>query len=656
MGAFGYPRRVLIRIPSRGIEKVIAVSLVKDAILDQKIPFACIIVGAATLIASLLWDAAWILVFVPILICGVPIVWGAIVGVVKEHDITADVLVSVAIVASVIIEEYDAAAEIAIIMQIGAFLEEATVNHANASIMRLVGMRPATARVVSDGTESIVPVEDVKLGDVVRIVPGEVVPVDGIVRSGTTSVNNSILTGESVPLDVGPGDRVSSGTVNMYGSVDIDVDRVGDDTTIARMARIIENADAGKSKVVRTADKWAVYIVIIAFAVSILTYVAFQDIIRSVTVLVVFCPCALILATPTAIMAAAGNMSKRGILVKDGGAVERMATVDILLMDKTGTLTMGEIVCHGFTSSSPDVDPSRLAELVSAVESRSEHPLGKAISSYREGPVPEVEDFEYRPGRGVSGIVGGVPVTAGNETLMRETCPVGLDETLAMAESARNDGFTVVLAGMGDRTVGFATLSDTLKQGSADTVADLRSLGLSTIMLTGDTQQVARKMADAIGMDDVVWECLPEDKLRTVTSLEKEGRTCMVGDGINDAPSLKRADVGIAMGGIGNEMATESADIVFVDDDISKLGGVVRLSRRTLLTIKVGIAFSLVLNSIAMIMAVFGLMGPIGGALVHNIGSVIVILMAAMLLRYEPRSSMKGSGRRQEGEVQRSAA
>lgn len=621
---------------------MIGVSLVKDAIMDQKIEFSCIVIGIVALVASFIADWAWPLVFVPIAICGIPIIWGAIVGVVKEHDITADVLVSVAIVASVIIGEYDAAAEIAIIMQIGGFLEEATVNHTNASIMRLVGMKPATARVVRNGVETTVPVEEVMLGETVRIVPGEVVPVDGIVTSGATSVNNSILTGESVPRDVAVGDRVSSGTVNMYGSVDIEVDRVGDDTTIARMARIIENADAGKSKVVRTADRWAVYIVIIAFTIAILSYVVFQDIYRSVTVLVVFCPCALILATPTAIMAAAGNMSKRGILVKDGGAVERMASVDTLLMDKTGTLTTGNIVCHGFTSTDPDVDAETLEDLVSAVESRSEHPLGRAITAAHQSEPGEVTDFEYMPGRGVSGVAFGRTVTAGNEGLMREMCPDNLDETVATAAKVREDGYTVVLAGVDGRTVGFAVLSDTLKDDSVETVADMRSLGLKTIMLTGDTHQVARKMADTLGMDDVVWECLPEDKLRTVVSLEESGRTCMVGDGINDAPSLKRADVGIAMGGIGNEMATESADIVFVDDDISKIGGVVRLSRRTLLTIKAGITFSIVLNSVAMVMAVFGLMGPIAGALVHNIGSVIVIIMAALLLRYDCWRSADG--------------
>lgn len=611
------------------------VSLVKDAILDQKIPFACIIIGTIALFASFIAEWAWPIVFIPILICGVPIIWGAIVGVVKEHDITADVLVSVAIVASVLIGEYDAAAEIAIIMQIGGFLEEATVNHANASIMRLVSMRPATARVVTDGIERVVPVGEVAMGDTVRIVPGEVVPVDGVVISGNTSVNNSILTGESVPSDVGPGDRMSSGTVNMFGSVDIRVDRVGDDTTIARMTRIIENADAGKSKVVRTADRWAVYIVVIAFAVSILAYLAFQDIYRSVTVLVVFCPCALILATPTAIMAAAGNMSKRGILVKDGGAVERMASVDTLLMDKTGTVTTGRIVCHGFESTFASHDAETIASAVSSVESRSEHPLGKAVTVAHQGPLDEVDGFEYIPGRGVSGTVRGMKVTAGNEALMRERCPANLDRTLEVCERVREEGFTVILAGIDGTTAGFAILSDTLKDESIQSVADIKGLGIRTIMLTGDDHRVARKMTDELGMDDVVWECLPEDKLRTVTLVEEEGSACMVGDGINDAPALKRADVGIAMGGIGNEMATESADIVFVDDDISKLGGVIRLSRRTLLTIKAGIAFSIALNSVAMVLAVFGLMGPIAGALVHNIGSVIVIVMAALLLRYD---------------------
>lgn len=610
-------------------------SILTDTIRNQKFSFSAIVAGVVFLVASFLIDRADILVAVPIAICGIPIIWGAIIGVVKEHDITADVLVSVAIVASVLIGEYEAAAEIAIIMQIGSFLEEATVNHANSSIMKLLELRPQTARVVRDGVEETVQTSEVTVGDTVRVIPGEMVPVDGTIVKGASSINRSILTGESVPVDVKEGDRISSGTVNMYGSVDIRVDRVGDDSTIARMARLIENADAGKSRIVRTADRWAAYIVVIAFSVAIISYLFTRDVYRSVTVLVVFCPCALILATPTAIMAASGNMSRMGILVKDGGAMERLAYVDTVLMDKTGTLTTGNIVSHGFVSKSPSISAEELERLVAAVEVRSEHPIGKAIAARVSVGMPEAEDFSYIPGEGVYGTVCGRRVCAGNKVLMARLCPDGLDDILIDTTVVNEEGYAVVLAGVDGRTVGYAKVSDTVRESATETVSELRKLGLSTIMLTGDSKPVAKHTCEALGMDDVVWECLPEDKLRTVQIMESNHRICMVGDGINDAPSLKRADVGMAMGGIGNDMATDAAGVVFVDDDVSKLPGIIRLSRRTLITIKAGIAFSLILNSIAMVLAVFGLMGPVAGALVHNIGSVIVIIGAALLLSYD---------------------
>lgn len=607
-------------------------SVVKEAIEEQMLLFLAIVVGIVCIGFALAFEWAEPLHFVAILLCGIPIILGAIRGVLEDHDITADVLVSIAIVSAILIQEYEAAAEVSVIMQIGSFLEEATVGRANSQLMRLESLTPKLARVERDGEWKMIPVEDVCIGDKVRIVPGESIPVDGTVSDGDSSVDTSMLTGESVPVDVSVGDTVSSGTVNMFGSIDIAVDRIGEDSTVARMSRMLEIASANKSKIVRTADRWAVYIVVIALSVAVLTMLLTKDAYRAVTVLVVFCPCALILATPTAIMATAGNLSKRGVLIKNGNALENLARIDTVLMDKTGTLTTGSMKCVGFRSTS-DMREQEIGMLVSSLESRSEHPLGKAIAAV--GGNLQVSEFKYMPGLGIEGIVDGRSVRAGNVRMMRELCPEGLDTAIGQGNAASEDGLTVVYVGVGSRTVGYAMVSDTVKETSADAVSNIRDLGISAIMLTGDTAPVAKKISGSLGMDDVVWECLPEDKLRVVGNIGRDHTTCMIGDGINDAPSLKLADVGISMGGIGSGIARDSSDIVFLDDDIGKIGGVVRMSRRTLLTIKAGIAFSLILNSIAMVLAVLGWIGPVAGALVHNIGSVIVIIAAAMLLRYD---------------------
>ncbi len=607
-------------------------SVVSDIVKEQGWKLLLILIGVVSLALSFLFEQLEAMVWLAILFCGTPIIIGAILGLLEDHDITADVLVAIAIVASYLIGQPEAAAEIAVIMQIGSFLEEATVSRANSGIRELIGMRPKTIRTVSGDGELMVDVGKVRIGDTVRVIPGETIPVDGTVISGSTSVDTSAITGESVPVDITAGDRVSAGSVNMFGSIDIRVDRTEDDSTVARMARLMENA-AGRSQIVRTADRWARYIVAIAFTVSILTYIVTGDITRSVTVLVVFCPCALILATPTAIMAAAGNLSRRGILVRDGGALERIAAVDTVVLDKTGTLTTGNIRCTGVVSTS-DMGPETIGRLVASVERRSEHPLGKAIASHLPGS-PEPESFEYIPGKGVRGRVDGHIVTAGNRRLMEEFCEENLGAATDGAQRDILDGTTIVYAGIDGRTVGYVTLSDTVRPSSRRAVADIRTLGLETIMMTGDSGKVAGNIRDALGLDDAVWECLPEDKFGIVDRMESDRNICMVGDGINDAPSLKRADVGIAMGGMGSDMAVHAADIVISDDDIGRIPAIVRMGRRTLATIKTGIAFSLLVNTVAMALAVMGLMGPVAGALVHNIGSVIVIIGAAMLLRYD---------------------
>lgn len=607
-------------------------SVVSDIVKEQGWKLLLILIGVASLALSFLFEQLEAIVWLAILFCGTPIIIGAILGLLEDHDITADVLVAIAIVASYLIGQPEAAAEIAVIMQIGSFLEEATVSRANSGIRELIGMRPKTIRTVSGDGELMMDVRKVRIGDTVRVIPGETIPVDGTVISGSTSVDTSAITGESVPVDITAGDRVSAGSVNMFGSIDIRVDRTEDDSTVARMARLMENA-AGRSQIVRTADRWARYIVAIAFTVSILTYIVTGDITRSVTVLVVFCPCALILATPTAIMAAAGNLSRRGILVRDGGALERIAAVDTVVLDKTGTLTTGNVRCTGVFSTS-DMEPETIGRLVASVERRSEHPLGKAIASHLQGS-PEPESFEYIPGKGVRGRVDGHIVTAGNRRLMEDFCGENLGTTTDGAQRDIRDGATIVYAGIDGRTVGYVTLSDTVRPSSRRAVADIRTLGLETIMMTGDSGKVAGNLRDALGLDDAVWECLPEDKFGIVDRMESDRNICMVGDGINDAPSLKRADVGIAMGGMGSDMAVHAADIVISDDDIGRIPAIVRMGRRTLATVKAGIAFSLLVNTVAMALAVMGLMGPVAGALVHNIGSVIVIMGAAMLLRYD---------------------
>lgn len=364
------------------------------------------------------FDAAW----AAIILCGVPIVLEAIIGLVTAFDIKADVLVSIALIASVRIGEDFAAGEVAFIMQLGALLEDLTVARARAGIERLVKLSPQTARVVTDGGEEIIPAENVRVGDMVRVLPGEGVPVDGVIISGQTSVDEAVMTGESMPVDKTVGDEVSSGTVNRFGAFEMRAQRVGEDSSIQRMIRLVQSADAGKAKIVGIADRWATWIVVIALTAAALTWVISGEIIRAVTILVVFCPCALVLATPTAIMAAIGNAATRGFLVREGDALERLAQVKTAAFDKTGTLTCGapRVVCA--KSLCARFGDGELFRLAAGAEQFSEHPPGKAVvSSYKAagGASPEgAQDFRMIPGRGVSASVGGVRVLAGSAELL----------------------------------------------------------------------------------------------------------------------------------------------------------------------------------------------------------------------------------------------
>lgn len=562
--------------------------------------------GAAVLcsllkIAPFSFDLAW----VAVVLCGIPIILEAVIGLVTAFDIKADVLVSLALIASLCIGETFAAGEVVFIMQLGALLEELTVAKARAGIEKLVHLTPQTARILKNGREEVVPAEQVQIGDRIRVLPGEGVPVDGIILSGQTSINQAVMTGESLPVDKTVGDTVSSGTVNQFGAFEMEATKVGEDSSI--------------------------WIVVIALSAAALTWLIAGQIIRAVTILVVFCPCALVLATPTAIMAAIGNATKHGFLVREGDALERLAKAKVIAFDKTGTLTCGTPEVTAAESVSAQFGKDEVYRLAASAEQLSEHPLGKAIvGCYRKtgAVLAAAEAFEMIPGRGVCAKVEGKTVLAGNPELLREHgVEVGAGSS---ADAYIRQGCTVIYVAADGAYIGFLVLSDTLRKESAATIDALSRLELQPVLLTGDHENAARTIAERLHIRQVRANCLPEDKLKYIGEYQqKDMPVCMIGDGVNDAPALKKADVGIAMGGVGSDIAVDAADIALVDDEVKELPHLVALSRRMMITIKCNMAFSMLLNFVAITLAIRGTLDPVVGALVHNAGSVLVITNSA---------------------------
>lgn len=580
---------------------------------------------------------------VAIILCGVPIILEAIIGLVTAFDIKADVLVSLALVASICIGEHFAAGEIAFIMQLGALLEDLTVAKARAGIEKLVHLTPQTARVLRNGTEKIIPAEQVQVQDLLRVLPGETIPVDGVITDGQTSINQAVMTGESLPVDKTVGDAVSSGTVNQFGAFEMRATKVGADSSIQRMIQLVQSADAGKAKIVGLADRWATWIVAIALTAAALTWLLSGQIIRAVTILVVFCPCALVLATPTAIMAAIGNATKHGFLVREGDALERLVGVTKIMFDKTGTLTYGTPKVIAQKSLLPERSDTELYALCAAVEQFSEHPLGKAIvQSYQQmhGAISQkAEQFQMWTGGGVSAQVSGVSVLAGNQKLLEEQQISVPKAAQADIQAALQKGCTVIHIVADGKFAGYLVLSDTVRTESAGMIAQLKDLNVQPVLLTGDHENAAAAIASQLQMTEVHANCLPEDKMRWIADeQQKQESVCMMGDGVNDAPALKKANVGIAMGGIGSDIAVDAADIALVDDEVKELPHLLGLSKRMMVTIKCNLTFSMSLNFLAIILAMTGILNLVVGALVHNAGSVLVILNSAWLLKWKRRN------------------
>ncbi len=587
---------------------------------------------------SLPFDPAWI----AIILCGIPIILEALIGLVTAFDIKADVLVSLALVASVCIGEDFAAGEVAFIMQLGGLLEELTVAKARAGIEKLVRLTPRTARILTAEGEKIISAEDVQVGDRIRVLPGETVPVDGVILSGQTSVNQAVMTGESLPVDKAAGDEVSSGTVNQFGAFEMKAVKVGEDSSIQRMIRLVQSADAGKAKIVGIADRWATWVVVIALTAAFLTWLISGEVIRAVTILVVFCPCAMVLATPTAIMAAIGNATRHGFLVREGDALERLAAVRRIAFDKTGTLTYGNPKVVAVKSLSDHRDTAALFAYAASAEQFSEHPLGKAVvrdfKAQENAFLHPADDFRMIPGQGVSARIEGKKFLAGNEKMLEEACGILSDSVYVEAQEYLEKGCTIIYLASDGVPAGFLALADTVRPESARMLSRLKALGVRPVLLTGDHENAAGAIAGDLGIDDVKANCLPEDKLTLIGSFQAKGEAvCMIGDGINDAPALKKADVGIAMGGVGSDIAVDAADIALVDDQVQELPHLFALSRRMMVTIKCNLSFSLGLNLLAIILAITGILGPVAGALVHNAGSVVVIIHSALLLKWRKK-------------------
>ena len=578
-------------------------------------------------------DPAW----VAVIICGIPLVYLALWRIIYNKGIakiSSALLISIAMIAAIAIGDLFAAGEVAFIMAIGAILEDKTTERARKGLRNLISLVPDTARCICGSQEKQVPLEDVRVDDIIRILPGERVPVDGVIISGMTSIDQSVMTGESLPIDKGVGDEIFSGTMNLYGSVDIKASKVGKDSSLEQLIRLMQKADEKKAPIQRIADRWASWLVPVALLIAVLAYMFTGDVVKGVTILVVFCPCALVLATPTAIMAAIGQATKNGVIIKSGEALEKMGRVDTIAFDKTGTLTYGKPAVSDVIILDTAYSEREFLRTVSAAEKRSEHPLAKALMVYVSSLGLENADpdsFSMETGKGIKAVIGKSDVLCGNRRLMEEH-GISLNPAEVGIKRLSDEGKAIIIVAFNGVVAGLIGFSDELRAEAADVIHYLSGMKVQSVLLTGDNSRAAGYMAAKLGIADVYAELLPSQKVKAISDLQKNGHVvAMIGDGVNDAPALRTADTGIAMGVMGSDIANEAADVSLMGDDIRKIPYLKKLSNATVNTIRLSISLSLCINTIAIILSLMGLLTPTTGALVHNAGSVFVVLIAALL-------------------------
>jgi Cu+-exporting ATPase len=546
----------------------------------------------------------------------------------------------------------EVASGVTVFLLTGRYLEARAKRRSGAALQALLALGARDAAVLRDGTERRVPVEEVAVGDLVVVRPGETIAADGVVVEGASAVDTSVITGEPVPVDVGPGDPVTGGTTTTGGRLVVRTTRVGADTQLARMGRLVEQAQAGKAPVQRLADRVSAVFVPVVLVLAALTLIgwllagggAAAAFTAAVAVLIIACPCALGLATPTALLVGTGRGAQLGILIKGPEILESTRRVDTVVLDKTGTVTSGRMRLVDALPA-PGVERDELLTLAGALEHASEHPIGRAVADAARGgavALPPVDGFAATRGQGVQGVVDGHAVVAGRATWLADEWAMPLPAELSAADdTAQALGRTTIAVGWDGAARGLLVVADTPRESSAAAIADLRSLGLRPVLLTGDNRRAAAAVAAEVGIDpaDVVSEVLPEDKVAVVRRLQDEGRVvAMVGDGVNDAAALAQADLGIAMGS-GTDVAIEASDITLVRPDLGAAADAIRLSRRTLRTIKGNLFWAFAYNVAAIPLAMAGLLNPLVAGAAMAFSSVFVVTNSLRLRGFTPRSA-----------------
>ncbi|MEJ7893072.1 MAG: heavy metal translocating P-type ATPase [Solirubrobacteraceae bacterium] len=544
---------------------------------------------------------------------------------------------------------FDTAALIIAFICLGRFFEARAKGRASSAIRKLLELGAKEARALIDGEEVMVAIEQVHVDDVVRVRPGEKVPVDGVVVAGASAVDEAVMTGESVPVEKQVGDKVAGATINAHGSLDVRATAVGADTALAQIVRLVEEAQGGKAPVQRLADQVSAIFVPVVLTIALLTFavwaLALSDpaagLVAAVAVLIIACPCALGLATPTAIMVGTGRGAEHGVLIKGGEVLEQSRRIDVVVFDKTGTLTRGEMALTDVLPvDGADTDADGMLRRAAAVEAHSEHPVAAAIvagARERTTRLPEVTGFVSTAGLGVRGVVEGVEVIVGRQSYLIAaglTAPEGLQ---AASEELEAQGRTAVFTGWDGRIRGVLAVADTVKDEAVSVVAQLTRRGLEVAMITGDNTRTANAIASQIGIQRVMAEVLPEDKVTEVRRLQSEGlRVAMVGDGVNDAPALVQADLGIAIG-TGTDVAIESSDLTLISGDVQGVVTALDLSRRTLRIIYQNLGWAFGYNTAAIPLAALGLLSPIIASAAMAFSSVSVVANSLRLRRFKPR-------------------